>query len=876
MTASLSQERRPLVIASLSIFVLALVIRLWFNFVFRHPDASLACDAYEYVSTANALVDALNVGNHQQIFSTASDGLFTKILSEGPLFPLCLVACQIIAGTTGSTAAVVWQCIVSSLTCVLLLFVGKSLWSRNTGLVAGVIAAVYPGFIVATGRVLPETLACFLITLCTLLLVAQRRRRPDALCMFLAGVSSVCLEFAKSALMLATFSNAAFAGLLSVRYRSWKLGLFFVSGLLVALIPWMLFQGKGTGEFKPFVDRASHLNCAVGNNVRAEGWSIEPYPNYGGIESESLAQIVRRSIKVDPLGWVELTAGKVARLTKFPWNDFRTSIGIAKFRAQVVFHQILLMLACIGCIWAVPAIKSGAPSSHQNVPGRLLVVVLICVHFAYIGFVALPRYFVTAMPLVVLLSSAALVYFFRAMSSHPKLATKLFVAASCLWFIARANVAGGTISMFPFLNIQLILFFTFLAKFAFLLYACMAVSKLVYAMKVERITATALMALVIIPPLPSLCLPLSAHGRWYEKRVKVTIKDPLKQTIVIPSNQFWRPDRVWYLMIDADGWSQLRNLDIALNGLRLEEPIIPGLAFADVSNKYDAAGDGLQKPFEHIYASLANPAGKSLDDLRQWFFIPISNRNLTINNVVHVTPNPGETELFTTYRRDLLPSLFRSSWDKAFYGSDWERGLSDTRLEDRLDSWNRDSELQKLSREPGRSWQVRIVSVPLAQSSGAATAGDPKDASVKPAGWKNCFAVKDATVISEGGLLSTHQIALSAGQDWLVRVKGRVNPGAGVSTYGISLSFTDASKKTVYASWLPSKAAQGITTFDLAFPVTNLDKDICEAQVVLSAEKKSNVFRRPMTQNDKTVEFRDIEVGVIPFPKLILENALVF
>lgn len=878
MPASTSEERRHLIIAGLGIFVLALVIRLWFNFVFRHPDASLACDAWEYFSTATALADAIKTGNFQLITSTAPDGLFSKLLSEGPVFPMFLVKWQIFCGVFGisasSSSAVVALSIMSSLTCVLLVFIGKSLWCRTTGVLAGVLAAFYPGFIIATGRILPETLACFLLTLTAFLLVAQYKQRPHIWCLFFAGFSSAFLQFARSALILATALSAACVSLLSVRYRSWRFVLVYMLGIGLAIGAWVVFQSSVTGKFSPFVDRSSHLNCAVGNNVLAEGWSIEPYPNYGGIEAESLLQIVKRSIKADSAGWVELTLGKVARLTKVPWNDFRTSIGIAKYRAQVIFHQILLLLAAVGCVVAIPARRTGGPTSSQNVLGRLLLLGLIAVHFAYVGFVAMPRYFVTAMPLVVLFACAALVVFVRVFATYPKIAIHLFVAASCLWLIARANVAGGTISLFPSLDPALIVIGSALVKIAFLLYALDAVWRLVYVAKVERVLSTILAFSIALFALPSLCFPLEAHGRWYEKRVKIGAKTPVSQSIEVPSSALSQPDRTWFLMVDADGMNQLNVMKLMFNGKILNEPIIPSLSFADLSNKYEAAGDGLQKPFEHIYAALANPSGKSVVDLRQWFFIPIARDLIGEKNVVEAAAVDGEPELFATYRRDVLPSVFRSSWDKAFYGCEWERGFSDTRLEDSLESWNRDSETIRLAAQPGRGWQLRLLSIPTMKSESSV---DVVQLAPSKNEWKRVHVFKSCTLAPEAGNLQIVPIQRVRIDNALLRMTGSVTCSAeAFESCGVQLTLVSSDNKEIYSAWPPGRFPVKETfKFDIAFPVTQLDSDIVAMHLERSTEKRSRIIKRPNAPGSKAM-FSDVTVDITPLPKLDLSQARVY
>src|SRR5271170_2419930 len=150
--------------SGLIIFGVALILRLWFNFIAPHINISNACDAWEYLSNAAAIAQLkylpASFWSNCLAFLTGSTSTYESIHSQlqalqglsnsGPAFPLFLVGCFLVTGLPFDLAnwsvPVAGQAIVSSLTCLLVADIASKAWSKKVGILSGLIAAIYPGF----------------------------------------------------------------------------------------------------------------------------------------------------------------------------------------------------------------------------------------------------------------------------------------------------------------------------------------------------------------------------------------------------------------------------------------------------------------------------------------------------------------------------------------------------------------------------------------------------------------------------------------------------------------------------------------------------------------------------------------------------------
>ena len=188
------------------IFASALAVRIWFNFVADHANCAGCCDASEYVRNATALQGLLKYPPEfwQKFFQCAVGAASTadvesvraamsnlkEVYQAGPVFPIFLTlsfaSANFLFTNNPLGAPVLVQSILSAAACCLIADFTSKAWNRSAGYVAGVIAAIYPGFIINSGRLYTESFATFIVCLTLCLVVrgffASKNAAPRAFC----------------------------------------------------------------------------------------------------------------------------------------------------------------------------------------------------------------------------------------------------------------------------------------------------------------------------------------------------------------------------------------------------------------------------------------------------------------------------------------------------------------------------------------------------------------------------------------------------------------------------------------------------------------------------------------------------------------------
>src|SRR5262249_20974256 len=149
--------------------------------------------------------------------------------------------------------------IISAVTCVLLAGIGSHVWNKRVGVVAGILAATYPGFIINSGRCVTETMASFLLSTAVWLIVRAinsrgGRLRRAAPGLYLAGAICGALELTRPVLMLV----APFMIPVALAQPTWTKRMqalaILAAGLATAVIPWMALQALSNGKPSPSFD----------------------------------------------------------------------------------------------------------------------------------------------------------------------------------------------------------------------------------------------------------------------------------------------------------------------------------------------------------------------------------------------------------------------------------------------------------------------------------------------------------------------------------------------------------------------------------------------------------------------------------------------
>lgn len=835
-----------------AIFAVALAVRLWFAFADGHNAIVYSCDASEYLRDARGLAQLIESNKSAPIFQDALQSVLNRTISEpqlrhgfepvkelaiaGPIFPIFLLVSHAILGLpiaeSNWQAPVLFQCILTSLTCVLIAWIGKCAWNKNVGITAGIIAACYPGFIVNSIRMYSESFSCFLLCAVVALTIPVVQKSG----LFHSVSTGICLAFlqlTRSIMVLVTGLTFALTAWFSKgKSRALRL-LGLVVGLAIVFAPWLLFQQMAFNKSSVVVDRVGHYNLFIGTNITTQGYLSYPYPDGNGIEKRSYASLVGAQLKESPERFIRLMLDKPLRLYKFPWNDFRTPIGPFGIDSQVIFHQLALAFAAIGLTLCLVD-KTAAGGGRIQL--RLTLATLWAMHCVYLLFITVPRYNLTSIPFVIMFAAAGVCTTGRAYASKSnpdQLLSKsaatiacgaILLALICArldWFGSIVAPLGGS----PVVSLVVAGLSKAITLLTFFAVLYRASNRFADNAKFVKVLAAAT-ALITIP----LCaLPLRSSGRMGETTATSVSSEQtsqVTQTVHIPeSKRSTLTGRDCYILIDCENWQAIgTDAEISVNGVTIDNPAVPIMPFAQ---SLCATKARAQKPLsqqrylecEDIYSSLTAASGGGNLDLRQWFATAIPRAvvdsalasekpqlQISINRTQSAS-NP----IYATYadRKDnsvRIPSVARYSWEKAFYGVENESGFTDSRYDDKVAidiGTNSDTTASNITPN------IRLLIAPPMPSAKIPVVA---------------FAEGKAGKVA----LSNHQIPdYDANTLWLASVKGQISSAkAGAENVPISFSMVFESydaqgvRYRYRSPWVPSSVVSqaGTTSFEFALP----------------------------------------------------------
>lgn len=195
-------------IAFAFVFVVALGVRL----LYAGPAAS-ACygveqDRYRIAHFYHQASADLADGDDRVVFPSGLEAGDTLVVGYPPGYFVFLAAVYRVSGSS-MEAALVAQCVIDALTCVVLVLLGEALFSLGVGTVAGLLMAVSPQFAALSVVLKPDTLTVLPVLL-ALLLVVVAARRDDLRLWICAGLSlGLACWFRQNALLLAPVIAAA-------------------------------------------------------------------------------------------------------------------------------------------------------------------------------------------------------------------------------------------------------------------------------------------------------------------------------------------------------------------------------------------------------------------------------------------------------------------------------------------------------------------------------------------------------------------------------------------------------------------------------------------------------------------------------------------
>ncbi len=689
-------QSKPLT-ALLYIFAVALAVRLWFNFGTEHINCYGVSDASEYLRYATAL-SKLN------FVAPMFGPEWKEFAISGPTFPFFLLLCSSLTfspfNAANSDLFLTAQSLISAATAVFIAIATGRLWNRITGLVAGYLGAFYPAFIVNSGRLYSESFATFLEMAAIVILVRLffTRTKAVAFCIGL-GVLLVLLQLTRSSMILFTVSALAAVAMAATegKWTNWrpalKAVLATIFGMALILTPWFIFQKTAFNKMSPIVDRVGNYNLFIGTNSDIQGFLSYPYPDGNGIEKKSFATLTQEALKKSSSRFIKLALDKPARLYKFPWNDFRISIGPVAFQQQVLFHQIIILLSLCGlCLATVGA-------GRRLTVGRLLVLLLVVLNLPYLAFITVPRYNLLAMPAFIIFAAAALTTLFDLIKANPRANAPKAVLLSGLALLlylrddirAPFSFGSDTASLCIVQGTDLIArgITAGACALAFFVAIYLTINRLDWQPLSKRIARLLTVSLAILAI--GLCaISQRANGRAGEGIIALNRPgEKLSGQIILPASALKDDGDQWFILVDSDQGQLLKNqFDLTLNAQSL---LASGSAIAAISSlddwnylKTNSSG-GSYLECAYIFDCLSGPAGVSNSDLRQWFAIPLKKDQLTITNEITIEQkSSAPSKFFSAGLGHVIPSRAVYSWEKAFYGVENDSGLTDPRFDEKV------------------------------------------------------------------------------------------------------------------------------------------------------------------------------------------------
>lgn len=863
-------------ITVVAIVSLAFAIRYWFNFVAVHVNNYGSADASEYLRNAQALfelrnlpvsfwTDAWNVLAQKADAATiehvrTSLAPLKDFYISGPVFPLFIALAYAIAGG-GHVDILNWgpplmaQCIVSALTCGLIALAGGLAYSRATGYFAGLIAAFYPAFIVNSGRLYSETLAAFLLTAVIYFTVrglTQQQGYGKAFQLsFFNGIASASLQFTRSVMVIISI---ALVPITFIQYgvRKGIVALVaLVIGFAAVAAPWLALQQLAFGSASLVVDRVGNYNFFTGNNTDTQGWLSFPYPDGRGIDDKSIPTLAKEAISKNPRRWFQLMEDKPLRLFKFPWNDFRTAIGDVPFKMQVLYHQLLMVLAFVGATLGLVASTSKRPPDFgyerpgrqpkDQTPGRLFLLFVFGIHLAYLFFITVPRYNLTAMPVLIIFAAAGVTSIIRLFTARggimPAISiifaiALLFAAGELDITSAFATAFGVKATYWGFVFRQALTGLAALGLGAFLRTAIAAAApRNPFETRKHPSVGYAMLTAIICTAvaLPIAAIPAAANGRWYEWKAPFDVAgQTITQRIHLAPGD-WKAigKRPLYLMIDADGASTLDGASLRINGQPAELCVIPSISLTDDFSRLISARGNKMREGEWIFSCMTESVPMRNADLRQWFLVPLDNiergKDVTVSlRRSNTAPGTIYGAYNTGKRIRHIPSLAVCSWEKAFYGVENPDGLSDPRYDTRVAASTFVDSEDDLSVSKGLqtgTYNIRLLAAPgVVPNQRLVTVEMP----VPPSGMpitEHKFGSSSIQDKASRSFLASDIPAASTHDFWFVRYKGAVRRNAGAAQ--LKLTFRANGTGEPYLSpWTPTlSCTTNKTSFDFAVPI---------------------------------------------------------
>lgn len=447
VAAKTSTTKFGLLASGLLVFLVTLVSCLVSNLV-KGPAATISLfDSGHYMESSRQVVLFVQ---HLCGSNVTADKLSEYVMLDGPVMPIVFAIPFLLFGIAPTLANwagfVATQAVIQSVSALLVfLLCQKMTTSKKWAVFAGLAWGLYPPAIVCAKHVLSETLALsFILALVFVLSTIVSGSNNRAGWSIFVGLLDGLLLLTKPALAVAWgLVNAHTYLLLKPRAKRVQFLILAFAGLMLLVVPWMLFTKAVSGKYCVTVPRVPTFNMVNGIWPEIEGWGEYPNNPMIAMLSEEVGPMpaLQGMLNVRPAEIINLSFRKIARTISNPWNDYRYKILAVNATTQALWHRILLLLGFAGLMVSLAKPSRLAFNASNFITYAAIEIILA--HMVYAPFESVQRYAYTAMPFVILLAGYFLHY----------LDQKQLWKSALLWIALPGTIflALLTVDLVPFL-----------------------------------------------------------------------------------------------------------------------------------------------------------------------------------------------------------------------------------------------------------------------------------------------------------------------------------------------------------------------------------------------------------------------------------------
>ncbi|MFH1540806.1 MAG: glycosyltransferase family 39 protein [Elusimicrobiota bacterium] len=367
------------------IFLLSLFIKV--VYVLQLSPQKLSPDAYDWMNIASGIASGNGYGD----------------VWRPPVYPLFLASIFSLFGKSVVLLRLI-NSLMCSVTCILIYFIGKKIFSSTVGKVSAILLCFYPYTIAYAGDLISETFYAFLISV-SILSILICYENPNLKNTIFTGIVLGITTLTKSTILPFFLFACAWLWWTTKSFRTgFLLGIF----ILITIAPWTL---RNYIHYKQFIlispayqtlwscnnDTAMILETTGELDTPAPDWNILPdrfseYIKLPRMESEKI-------FKKEAIEWIKNNPEKYRWLMKKRLIHFWRLYPMMAYKWQKIVafltSGMYILLCWVGVVLSIKKFKKTS----------LLIFLLIIFTLAYLPFVVVIRYRVPLDPYIIIFAS---------------------------------------------------------------------------------------------------------------------------------------------------------------------------------------------------------------------------------------------------------------------------------------------------------------------------------------------------------------------------------------------------------------------------------------------------------------------------------------